>query len=80
MRKSQYSTKRDKSNLAAGESKKGYRPAKSKKRSKCNMDLSITKRIIPICPFGGKCIQPTGKDGYNPENCKKCVRMKDYPE
>ena len=80
MSKSRYSTKRDKSNLEAGAQKKGYKPPKSKARSKCNLDLTVTKRIIPICPFGGKCIQPTGKDGYNPENCKKCVRMKDYPE
>ena len=76
MRKSQYSTKRDKSNLAAGESKKGYRPAKSKKRSKCNMDLSITKRIIPICPFGGKCIQPTGKITYLKTSTRTFIKTK----
>lgn len=80
MSKSQYKSRRDKSNLVGSEVKPNYKPPRSKKRNKSNLDPKVTRRIIPTCPFGGKCIQPDGQDGYNPENCKKCVRMKDYPE
>ena len=48
---------------------------RNKKRSKTNINTEKVKYITPICPLGGKCIQPPGEDGYNPANCKKCSKM-----
>lgn len=77
MSKSQYKHKRDKNNLQDGTVKTSYRPIKAKKRNKSNLDQPILKSIVPICPLGGKCIQPAemGSKIFDPNNCKKCSRM-----
>jgi hypothetical protein len=75
MAKDRYKFKRDKSNMAPGCNVPGYKPKRNKKRSKTNINTEKVKYITPICPLGGKCIQPPGEDGYNPANCKKCSKM-----